>query len=306
MTQIQKNDICEICEICGSNCFLTRAALMRVNHHPVRVVVNQSGLVYSGGEVAAGSHAMKECPQCAGTGWRPVEKDGWRAVEVCPCRQQPRDEQWWMDRARIPRGFRDKQMETQDHFDALGNESLQMALVKARGFVDRYPLVERGLFFLGNPGVGKTHLTVAILKQLMAQKGVECLFCSYQELLRQIRDSYNPVSLSTEMEVLRPVLESELVAIDDLGAERISDWVEDTVTHILNHRYNQKKATLLTSNLPDASEEAKERSPSGKYRIADTLTDRIGLRVRSRLYEMCELVRIQADDFRQTVQVHRR
>ena len=248
---------------------------------------------------------MKECPQCAGTGWRPVEKDGWRAVEVCPCRQQPRDEQWWMDRARIPPGFRDEGKDL-DHFYDLGNASLQMALVKARGFVDRYPLVEKGLLFLGNPGVGKTHLTVAILKPLMAQKGVECLFCSYQELLRQIRDSYNPVSLSTESEVLRPVLESELVAIDDLGAERISDWVEDTVTYILNHRYNQKKPTLLTSNLPDASEEARERSPSGKYRVADTLTDRIGLRVRSRLYEMCELVRIQADDFRQTVQVHRR
>ena len=248
---------------------------------------------------------MKECPQCAGTGWRPVEKDGWRAVEVCPCRKQPRDEQWWMDRARIPPGFRDEG-KALDHFYDLGNASLQMALVKARGFVDRYPLVEKGLLFLGNPGVGKTHLTVAILKQLMAQKGVECLFCSYQELLRQIRDSYNPVSLSTESEVLRPVLETELVAIDDLGAERISDWVEDTVTYILNYRYNQKKITLLTSNLPDTSDEARQRSPSGKYRIADTLTDRIGVRVRSRLYEMCESVSISAKDYRHEVQAYRR
>ena len=243
------------------------------------------------------------CALCDGTGWRPVEKEGLRAVEPCSCQTARRDADWYMERSRVPRGFWTKDF---DHFYDLGEPTLEFALLKARGFVDNYPLIDKGILFLGPPGVGKTHLTVAILKHLMAEKGVECLFCSYQELLRQIRDSYNPVSLSTESEVLRPVLESELVAIDDLGAERISDWVEDTVTYILNHRYNQKKATLLTSNLPDASEEAKERSPSGKYRIADTLTDRIGLRVRSRLYEMCELVRIQADDFRQTVQVHRR
>ena len=248
---------------------------------------------------------MNECSLCGDTGWRPVEKNGWRAVEVCSCRQPPRDESWWTERARIPRGFREAGKDFDNFYD-LGNPSLQMALLKARGFVERYPLVEKGLLFLGNPGVGKTHLTVAILKQLMTQKGVECLFCSYQELLRQIRDSYNPVSLSTESEVVRPVLETDVVAIDDLGAERISDWVEDTVTYILNYRYTQKKITLLTSNLPDAPEEARERSASGKYRVADTLTDRIGVRVRSRLYEMCELVRILANDFRQTVQVHRR
>ena len=252
---------------------------------------------------------MNECSLCGGTGWHPVERNGWRAVEICSCRKQPRDEQWWMERARIPRGFWEAgpdEPKDFDHFYHLGNPSLQMALVKARGFADRYPMVEKGLFFLGNPGVGKTHLVVAILKQLMMQKQVECLFCSYQELLRKVRDSYNPVSLSTESEVVRPVLETEVVAIDDLGAERVSDWVEDTVTYILNYRYAQKKITLLTSNLPDTPEEANERSPSGKYRLSDTLTSRIGLRVRSRLREMCELVPILASDYRQTVQAHRR
>lgn len=247
---------------------------------------------------------MNECSFCGGTGWRPVEKNGWRAVEVCSCRQQPKDEQWWMDRARIPPAFREAEKDL-DHFYDLGNSNLQMALVKARGFVDNYPLVGKGLFFIGNPGVGKTHLTVAILRQLMMQKGVECLFCSYQELLRQIRDSYNPVSRSTESEVVRPVLETEVVAIDDLGAERISDWVEDTVTYILNYRYTQKKITLLTSNLAETQEEARDRGFGGRDR-ADTLEIRIGKRVRSRLFEMCDWVRIWVADFRETVQIHRR
>jgi DNA replication protein DnaC len=248
---------------------------------------------------------MSECSLCNGTGWRPVERNGWRAVEVCSCRKERRDEQWWLEQARVPRAFREEGKDL-ERFQTRSNDSLQRALIKARGFVECYPLVEKGLLFLGPPGVGKTHLTVAILRELMLQKGVECLFCSYQELLRQIRDSYNPVSRSTESEVVRPVLETEVVAIDDLGAERISDWVEDTVTYLLNYRYTQKKITLLTTNLPDFPDEVKERSPSGRYAVGDTLTQRIGLRVRSRLFEMCDSVPIQADDYRQMFQVPRR
>ena len=242
-----------------------------------------------------------ECALCDGTGWRPVEKEGLRAVEPCSCQTARHDPDWYMERARVPRGFWTKDF---DHFYDLGEPTLEFALLKARGFVDNYPLIDKGILFLGPPGVGKTHLTVAIIKHLILDKGVESLFCSYQELLRQIRDSYNPVSLSTEAEVLRPVLETEVVAIDDLGSERISDWVEDTVTHILNHRYNHKKITLLTTNLPDNTENVRERSPSGKYAVGDTFTQRIGQRVRSRLYEMCETIQITAKDFRQEVKVH--
>ena len=247
------------------------------------------------------SPATSNCALCDGTGWRPVQKGEWRAVEPCSCQTPQRDADWYMERARVPRGFWAKDFG--DFYD-LGEPTLQMALIKSRGFVDNYPLIERGLLFLGPPGVGKTHLTVAILRHLMVDKRVESLFCSYQELLRQIRDSYNPVSLSTEAEVLQPVLETELVAIDDLGAERISDWVEDTVTHILNHRYHHKKITILTSNLPETPEDVTKRSPSGKIAVGDTFTQRIGPRVRSRLYEMCETLQITAKDYREQVAQH--
>jgi DNA replication protein DnaC len=243
-----------------------------------------------------------DCAICDGTGWRPVEKGGVRAVEACGCRMQPREESWWLERARIPTRYWQCDFES---FYGL-NESLQMARLKAQGFVEQYPLVDKGILFLGIPGVGKTHLAVAILRDLMLKKGVDCLFCSFQDLLQQIRESYNPVSSSTESQVLQPVLETEVVVIDDLGANRVTDWVEDTVTYLLNHRYNQKKATLLTSNVPDDAKAVPERSPSGKFRIGDTLEDRIGIRVYSRLFEMCDKVLIQAKDFRQEVhRVHR-
>ena len=239
----------------------------------------------------------KQCPLCDGTGWRPVEKQGIRAVDVCQCRQQPRDESWWLDHARIPRRYRECSFEG---FDGL-NDSLKFAKGKAQAFANDYPLVERGLLFIGIPGVGKTHLSVAILKHLMLNKSADCLFISFQELLQKIRDSYNPVSLSTESQVLQPVLETSVVLIDDLGANRVTDWVEDTVTYILNHRYNEKLPTILTSNLPDDSDAVQKRSPSGKYSIGDTLRDRIGERVYSRLYEMCDKIVMKSEDFRQTV-----
>ncbi len=247
---------------------------------------------------------MAVCPQCDGTGWRRVEKGEWRAVEVCSCQQSQRSERWWMERARIPLRFRECSFEEFHVLD--NNQSLQMAKLKAASFAEQYPLVEKGLLLLGNPGVGKTHLTVAILKQLMVEKGVQCLFCSFPDLLEKLQESYDPVSKRSKAEILQPVLETEVVAIDDLGARRISDWVEDTVTYILNHRYNEKKPTLLTSNLADSPAEGPARDGGGKYRVADTLMDRIGIRVYSRLFEMCEKVSIQAGDYRQLVQQHSR
>ncbi len=246
--------------------------------------------------------AAASCSLCDGIGWRPVQRGEWRAVEPCTCQTPRRDADWWMERAQIPPRFR--QCSFEEFFASADNASLQMALVKARGFAEQYPIVEKGLLFLGNPGVGKTHLTVAILRHLMTQKAADCLFCSFPDLLEQLQESYDPVAQRSKAEILEPVLETEVLALDDLGARRVSDWVEDMVTYILNHRYNQKKPTLLTSNLADAPAEAPSRSASGKYRVADTLVDRIGTRIYSRLFEMCEKVPIQAEDYRQTVRQH--
>src|SRR5437879_9777938 len=104
---------------------------------------------------------------------------------------------------------------------------------------------------MGPCGVGKTHLAVAVLKQLVL-RGHDVLFYDYRELLKEIQASYNPVSQTTEMGVLEPVLTVELLLLDDLGASKPSAWALETVGHILNTRYNDKRITLLTTNYLDS------------------------------------------------------
>ncbi len=147
--------------------------------------------------------------------------------------------------------------------------------------------MDRGLLFMGPVGVGKTHLSVAILQGLM-EKGVPSMFCEFGSLLKQIQDSYNPVSKSSEMKVLEPIYQAEVLVLDELGASKPTDWVRDTMMQIINTRYNDKKLTVFTTNFLDA-----HRAPGDEL-----LEDRIGVRLRSRLYEMCKTVVIEGEDYR--------
>jgi DNA replication protein DnaC len=162
-----------------------------------------------------------------------------------------------------------------------------LAFKKAYRLVDEYPAIERGLLFAGPVGVGKTHLAVAILRGL-AEKGMPGLFCEYGSLLKEIQDSYNPISRTSEMSVLGPVYEAEVLVLDELGASKPTEWVLDTMTHIVGRRYNDKKLTIFTTNYTDECQ-----SPAG-----ETLQDRVGARLRSRLYEMCSTVLIEGEDYR--------
>ncbi len=161
------------------------------------------------------------------------------------------------------------------------------ALNDAQRLAREYPILDIGLLFIGSCGVGKTHLAVATIKALI-DKGISCLFCDFRDLLKEIQDSYNPVSNTTELRVLEPVYQAEVLVLDELGASKPTDWVRDTMTQIINTRYNDKKLTIFTSNYLDEPDNPHE----------DSLTDRVGIRLRSRLYEMCKVVTIIGDDYR--------
>src|SRR6267142_2570792 len=88
---------------------------------------------------------------------------------------------------------------------------------------------------MGPQGVGKTHLAVGIVKELMRRKSVQCLYRTFPELLKEIQNSYNPVSQASELSLLEPVLEAEVLVLDELGAQNPSTWVRDTVSYVLNY-----------------------------------------------------------------------
>jgi DNA replication protein DnaC len=147
--------------------------------------------------------------------------------------------------------------------------------------------------------VGKTHLAVAILRELVETKSVPCLFYDFREIIRDIQSTFSPDSALNESDVLAPVFETEVLVLDELGAKRTTAWVEETVVYIINQRYNAKKLTIFTSNYPDTAEEEDDDRRDAFYKKGEeTLIDRIGVRLHSRIYEMCKIVRIDAEDYR--------
>jgi DNA replication protein DnaC len=242
------------------------------------------------------------CQICFGTGTRLEPGKG---AAVCDCRRSNSGSRA-LDAARLPPRFR----ECSFHNYYPKNDSQYFAHSFASRLVDQYPAVETGLLFMGSVGVGKTHLAVAVLKDLIEKKGATCLFYESGSLLKAIQDSYNPVSQTSEMRVLAPVYQAEVLVLDELGATVPTNWVRDTLYQIINTRYNNKKLTIFTTNYldeprataaeaPDSGDQKRRRTFAAD-RISEltTLEERIGTPLRSRLYEMCKKVMIEGEDYR--------
>ncbi len=252
------------------------------------------------------STANETCPICGGTGWQTIERGKEREAVRCECRVKDRGERL-LAAAHIPPRYQHCELANfQCDPDDKAHKSIRDARFLAGRFVEEYPTDKTGLLFVGSVGVGKTHLSVGIIKDLIREKGIRCLFCDYRELLKSIQNSYNSTVRATEMDILRPVFDAEVLVLDELGAVRSTEWVFDTVNYILNSRYNDNKTTIITTNFPDKPEQERvddsnsfSQAAAEKAARRETLGDRIGERMRSRLHEMCRIVEMRGPDFRQ-------
>ncbi len=225
-----------------------------------------------------------------------IERAEVSGAEPCDCRAEGRAARL-EEKSQIPALYRNASFE---NFNITSSD-LRTAVLAVKRYADDFPNDTRpGLLLIGEPGTGKTHLAVSALRRII-EKGFECLFCDYQNLLDRIRSGYDAASNSSDKEAYRVALDSDVLLLDDLGAHRVTDWVEDTVTAIVTYRCNNRKPLIATTNLPDpdAGSAIIQRSGLDKPEYRRTLAEHIGARARSRLFEMCTVVRIHhTEDYR--------
>lgn len=220
---------------------------------------------------SAPAHAT--CPRCNGSGWVPVAGDAQR-VEPCGCQGDLRRRQRIIT-ASIPPRYYHCRLET---FYPRNSAALDSAKRRVQEFADGWlPGINngRGLLLMGSCGSGKTHLAVSALLEIIdSGKPGRLLFSNFQDLIQEIQASFDSEEAPSKSEILRPLLDVDLLVLDELGSQKPSMFVQDILYYVINSRYNAQRTTIFTTN------------------YADDLSERIGERLRSRLYEMAEEVRL--------------
>jgi DNA replication protein DnaC len=244
-----------------------------------------------------------DCEKCGGTGYIVVERNGLSGAERCSCFFEHRVEKL-REFSNIPPNFVDKSIESFQlpHDNPVARQALADVLLEVKKYARDYPVVDKpGLLLIGNPGTGKTHLAVGALKSLIT-KGFEGLFYDYQQLLTDIQRSWSQQAGAEQDAIFRRVMEIEVLLLDDLGARRAMDWVEDVVTELITYRYNHRKPLIATTNLaePAAGHQVSGgKTVGGAVRAGKTLGEIVGERSRSRLFEMCRVVSMPVvEDYR--------
>jgi DNA replication protein DnaC len=221
-----------------------------------------------------------------------------------------------LERAGIPQRYVAKDFET---YDGKLSKSAGAALLMCRRYVEEWTTRrELGMLLTGPCGVGKTHLAVAMLKGCNVQWGASIAFVDLPAFFTEVKATFNPSSDVTEHALLKRILAADILAIDEVGAARSTEWTFAMTEHILNTRYNAARSTIIANNYPNhgagwtpAAGAGPKLVAAGNYAAMmdqplsvmrkETLGDRIGERMFSRLQEMCIAIDIEGADQRAAI-----
>lgn len=227
-----------------------------------------------------------KCGVCSDTGWKQVIRNGYSGVVRCEC-FETRQGRSLTATCGIPEAFLDKRLET---FKA-ETMALKKTLNTIRHYLRTFPAgTPPGLIIAGDPGCGKTHLAVGIVRALIA-KGVEAKFFDSQTLFENARVAIDEDN-GTDAALIQSAIEPNVVVLDDLGGRRPSPWIHDTCSAILVERFNRNRPTIITTSATD------EMFGLAQPDCAVRLIEQIGARARSKILDMCQPIEIVATDYR--------
>lgn len=268
---------------------------------PCSICQDKGYLVRPVGEYAVAERCacQLECPRCGGSGRVLQVVEGLRVMGRCGCQRLVDRVAMW-NNAAVPARHAGSTLESysagalkhKDHekFQALTELSRWKEAFKAEGN-------GRGLVLYGAVGRGKTHLLVSLLRILIFDQGVTARFMEFSRLLGILKEAYDKGQ--SDRSVMNELVSVPLLAIDELGKGRLSDWELTVVDELVSRRYNAMAPTLGTTNYPPAvaTGEGPPNLAQGA-RMTQSLGDRVGDRVFSRLSEMCDFVEVGGLDFR--------
>jgi DNA replication protein DnaC len=236
------------------------------------------------------------CPRCGESGYVLVTSGPGRVAQVCSCRHL--DERIALfNRIGIPASVAQASFETFRSWSPDHAAARAAAEDFARKF--RSDQATKGFLLYGRPGAGKTHLLCAALRYLALEKGVSGRYVEFMLLLSDIRAGFD--SNRGHMEVLRPLIQVPVLAIDELGKERGTDWERSMLDELISRRFNSGLTTLFATNyfleerhVPEAPGRIVKTRSAEFQRDAESMTlgQRVGDRIYSRLNEMCAFVKL--------------